>query len=165
MNTIAVTFTDVVLWLHISAVVLAFGPTFAFGIYIALAQRKYPRAIPAVLESQIAITRSFVTLGGVLIFITGMYLTAKDPWGFGDFFVIWGLLAIIVLLGLAHGFFLPNDQRALRAAKRDIDAAGPSDVELGAEFNEVSGRSARMGPIAGLIVILTIYVMAAKPFL
>ena len=166
MNTIAVTFTDVVLWLHISAVVLAFGPTFAFGLYIALAQRKYPRAMPAILESQIAITRSFVTLGGILIFITGMYLAAKDPWEFGDFFVIWGLLAIIALLALAHGFFLPNDQRALRAAKRDIDAAGPSEeVEFGAEFNEVSGRSARMGPIAGLLVILTIYVMAAKPFL
>jgi hypothetical protein len=165
MTTTAVTFYNVVVWLHISAVVLAFGPTFAFGLYIALAQRKYPRAIPAVLESQIAITRSFVTLGGVLIFITGLYL-AGDVWEFGDFFVIWGLLAIIALLGLAHGFFLPNDQRALRAAKRDIDAAGPTgDVELSREFEEVSGRSARMGPIAGLLVILTIYVMAAKPFL
>src|SRR4051795_1149022 len=124
MTTIAVTFYNVVVWVHISAVVLAFGPTFAFGIYIALAQRKYPRAIPAVLESQIAITRSFVTLGGIVIFITGIYL-ASDVWQFSDFFVIWGLLAIIALLGLAHGFFLPNDQRALRAAKRDIDAAGP----------------------------------------
>ena len=166
MQTLAVTFTDVVLWVHISSVVLAFGPTFAFGIYIALAQRKYPRAIPAVLEAQITISRSMVTLGGILIFVTGMYLAAKEPWEFGDFFVIWGLLAIIVLLGLVHGFFLPNDQRALRAAKRDIDDAGPTgDVELSREFNEVSGRSARMGPIAGLIVIVTIYVMAAKPFL
>jgi hypothetical protein len=164
MNTIAVTFYNVVVWLHISAVVLAFGPTFAFGLYIALAQRKYPRAMPAILESQIAITRSFVTLGGILIFITGMYL-AGDVWEFSDFFVIWGLLAIIALLGLAHGFFLPNDQRALRAAKRDIEAAGPGEVEFSGEFNEISGRSARMGPIAGLLVILTIYVMAAKPFL
>ena len=164
MNTIAVTFYNVVVWLHISAVVLAFGPTFAFGLYIALAQRKYPRAMPAILESQIAITRSFVTLGGILIFITGMYL-AGDVWEFSDFFVVWGLLAIIALLGLAHGFFLPNDQRALRAAKRDIEAAGPGEVEFSGEFNEISGRSARVGPIAGLLVILTVYVMAAKPFL
>src|ERR1044072_2207891 len=152
MNTIAVTFYNVVVWLHISAVVLAFGPTFAFGLYIALAQRKYPRAIPAVLESQIAITRSFVTLGGLLIFITGLYL-AGDVWEFSDFFVIWGVLAIIALLGLAHGFFLPHNAGALRAATRDIDAAGPTgDVELSREFEEVSGRSARMGPIAGLLV-------------
>jgi hypothetical protein len=148
MQTVAVTFYNVVVWLHVSSVVIAFGPTFAFGIYVALAQRKYPRAMPAV------------------ILISGLYLTSKQGWEFSDFFVAWGLLAIIVLLGLVHGFFLPNDQRALRAAKRDIEAAGPTgEVELGGEFNEYSSRSARMGPIAGLIVILTIYVMAAKPFL
>ena len=57
MQTLAVTFYDVVVWLHVSSVVVAFGPTFAFGIYLALAARKYPRAMPAVLESTIAITR------------------------------------------------------------------------------------------------------------
>ena len=165
MQTLAVTFYNVVVWLHISSVVLAFGPTFAFGIYVALAQRKYPRAMPAVLESQITISRSMVTIGGVLILITGLYLAGKS-WEMSDFFVVWGLLAIIALLGLAHGYFIPNDSRALRAAKRDIDGAGPTgEVEFSREFDESSRRSARMGPVAGLIVILTIYVMAAKPFL
>ena len=40
MIAAAVTFYNVVVWLHISAVVLAFGPTFAYGIFIALARRK-----------------------------------------------------------------------------------------------------------------------------
>jgi len=165
MQTLAVTFYNVVVWLHVSSVVVAFGPTFAFGIYIALAQRKYPRAMPAVLETQITISRSMVTIGGILILITGFYLAGKT-WEMSDFFVIWGLLATIALLGLVHAFFIPNDSRALRAAKRDIEAAGPTgEVEFGGEFNQNSGRSARMGPVAGLIVILTIYVMAAKPFL
>jgi Predicted integral membrane protein (DUF2269) len=165
METLAVTFYDVVVWLHVSAVVLAFGPTFAFGIYIAVAQRKYPRAIPAVLESQITISRSLVTLGGILILITGFYLAGKR-WDMGDFFVVWGLLAIIALLGLVHGYFLPNDTRSLRAAKRDIENAGPAgEVEFSADYEQNSGRSARMGPVAGLLVIVTIYVMAAKPFL
>jgi Predicted integral membrane protein (DUF2269) len=155
----------VVVWLHVSAVVVAFGATFAFGIYIATTMRKYPRAIPAVLDSQITISRSMVTIGAILILITGIYLTA-DRWEFSDFFVAWGILAILALLGLVHGFFIPNDTRALRAAKRDVEAAGPTgEVEFGAEFNESSARSARMGPIAGLLVILTIYIMAAKPFL
>jgi hypothetical protein len=166
METVAVTFYNVVIWLHVSAVVLAFGPTFAFGIYLTVAGRKYPRAIPAVLESTLTISRSMVTLGAVVIFLSGVYLASREPWSFGDFFVVWGLLAIIVLLGLVHGWFIPNDQSALRAAKRDIEEAGPTgDVQFGREFNEHSTRSARMGPVAGLIVILTIYVMAAKPFL
>jgi hypothetical protein len=165
MQTVAVTFYDVVVWLHVSAVVLAFGPTFAFGIYAALAARKYPRAMPAVLEGNIMVSRSMVTLGGIVILVTGLYL-AGDVWEFSDFFVGWGILAILVLLGLVHSYFIPHDTRALRAAQRDIEAAGPTgEVELGDEFNRESGASARMGPIAGLIIILTIYVMVAKPFL
>jgi hypothetical protein len=165
MGTLAVTFYNVVVWLHITSVVIAFGPTFAFGVYFAVGARKYPRSIPAIIETQSVIQRSMTTIGGILILITGFYLAGKS-WDFSDFFVVWGIIAIIALLGLVHGFFLPNDTRALQAAKRDIEQAGPTgDVKLSAEFNRFSGASARMGPIAGLIVILTIYVMAAKPFL
>ena len=63
MQTLAVTFYNVVVWLHISSVVLAFGPTFAFGIYMALAQRKYPRALPACSRRR-PDQRSMVTIGG-----------------------------------------------------------------------------------------------------
>jgi hypothetical protein len=165
MQALAVTFYDVVVWLHVSSVVIAFGPTLAFGVYFAIAARKYPRALPAIHESTITITRSMVTLGGVLILITGLYL-AGDRWSFGDFFIAWGIIAILVLLGMAHGFFIPNDQRALKAAKRDIDAAASTgEVEFSDEYEQSSGRNARLGPVAGLIVILTIYVMVAKPFL
>jgi MFS family permease len=165
MQTVAVTFYNVVVWLHISAVLIAFGPTFAFGVYFAVGARKYPRSIPAILETQNVIQRSMTTIGGVLILITGFYLAGKS-WDFSDFFIVWGIIAIIALMGLVHGFFLPNDTRALRIIKRDLDTAGPSgDFEPSKEFMDVSSRSARMGPIAGLIVILTIYVMAAKPFL
>jgi uncharacterized membrane protein len=164
MTTLAVQFYDVVVWLHVTAVVLAFGPTFAYGIYLAMAGRSHPRSIPAIMEAQDVINRMLVTVGGLVILITGIYLAA-DRWDFGYFFITWGLVAIIVLLGLVHGFFLPRDRRALSAAKRDIDAAGPGEVEFGEEFNRESRASARMGAIAGLIVIVTIYVMAAKPFL
>jgi len=164
MTTLAVQFYDVIVWLHVSAVVVAFGPTFAFGIYLAMTGRNHPRSIPAVLEAQDVVNRTMVTIGGVLVLLTGIYLVI-DRWDFGYFFVTWGLIAIIVLLGLVHGFFLPHDRRARAAAKRDIEAAGSGEVEFGEEFNRETAASARMGPIAGLIVILTIYVMAAKPFL
>jgi len=164
MTTLAVQFYDVVVWLHISAVVLAFGPTFAFGIYLAMTGRNHPRSIPAVLEAQGVVNRSMVTIGGVVVLLSGLYL-ALDRELFDEVFVAVGIIAIIVLLGLVHGFFLPNDRRALDAAKRDIEAAGTGEVKFGEEFKRASAASARVGPIAGLIVILTIYFMAAKPFL
>jgi hypothetical protein len=164
METVAVTFYNVVVWLHITSVVVAFGPTFAFGIYFAVGARKYPRSIPAILETQSVIQRSMTTIGGILILLTGFYLAGK-AWDFSDFFIVWGIIAIVVLLGLVHAFFLPNDARALSVAKQEIDQAGSGEYTPSKKFMDISNRSARMGPIAGLIVILTIYVMAAKPFL
>ena len=163
MTTLAVQFYDVIVWLHVSAVVLAFGPTFAYGIYFATAGPRYPRSIPAILEAQNVINRTMVTIGAVVILVTGIYLAA-DRWDFGYFFVTWGLVAIIVLLGLVHGFFIPHERRALEAAKGHR-LGGRRRRRVRREFNRESGASARMGPIAGLIVIVTIYVMAAKPFL
>jgi hypothetical protein len=164
MTTLAVTFYDVVVWFHITAVVLAFGPTFAFGIYVAATQRNHPRSIPAVLEAQSAINLTLVTWGGVAVLVSGIYLAADGDW-FDTAFVGFGILSIIVLLGLVHGYFLPHDRRALAAAKRDIERAGSGEVEFGEEYNRATAASAKMGPIAGLLVIITIYFMAAKPFL
>jgi hypothetical protein len=110
------------------------------------------------------IQRSMTTIGGILILLTGFYLAGK-AWDFSDFFIVWGIIAIVVLLGLVHAFFLPNDARALSVAKQEIDQAGSGEYTPSKRFMDISNRSARMGPIAGLIVILTIYVMAAKPFL
>jgi hypothetical protein len=159
-----VQFYDVVVWLHVSAVVVGFGPTFAFGIYAVAFQKSHPRSIPALLDAESAVIRMLVLPGMLVILASGIYLTA-DRWDFGEAFVIVGIAAIVALLALAFGFFEPNDRRAKELAERDIGAAGAGEVTLSEEFNQVAGRSARIGPLAGLIVILTIYFMAAKPFL
>jgi hypothetical protein len=164
MPVAEVQFYDVVVWLHVSAVVVGFGPTFAFGIYLALAGRNHPRSMPAILEVQCMISRTMVTIGALVILASGIYLTS-DRWEFSDFFVIAGLVAIVVLMGLVHGFFVPNELRARELATRDIDAAGTGEVKFSDEFNRLMSASGIAGPIAGLIVILTIYFMAAKPFL
>jgi hypothetical protein len=159
-----VQFYDVIVWLHVSGVVVGLGPTFAFGIYLALAGRKYPRGMPAILDAQCTISRTMVTIAALVILGSGIYLAA-DRWEFSDFFVIAGLVAIVVLLGMVHGFFVPNEVRAREIAERDIGAAGPGEVKFSEEFDRRMRGSAIAGPIAGLIVILTIYFMATKPFL
>ena len=164
MTTLAVSFYDVVVWLHISAVVIAFGPPFAFGIYMALTAKNHPRSMPAALEAQNAVNLGMVTGGGVVVLLSGLYLAADGDW-FDEVFVAVGIIATIVLLGLVHGVFLPHDRRALAAAKRDIDAARDGEIEFGEDFHRATAVSARAGPIAGLIIILTIYFMTAKPFL
>ena len=164
MNTLAVQFYDVVLWLHIVAVVAGFGATFAYGVILAVVQKTDPRSIPATLAGVSATDRTVVTIGGTIVLVTGLYLTA-DAWDFSEFFIAWGIIAVLFLLGITHGYFLPNEQRARKAAERDIERAGTGEVELGPEFNEASAKLSKMGGFAGLVIVLTVYVMTAKPFL
>jgi hypothetical protein len=164
VTTLAVTFYDVVKWIHVTAIVVGLGPTFAYGVYIAIAAAKEPRSVPFVFDVIQRIDRTFVTGGSLLILITGIYLTA-DRWDFGYFFVTWGLIAIIALIAIGILFFGPNERRAEQLARRDIEASGPGEVKFSDEFNAVNLKMARMGPITGLIIVVTIYVMVAKPFL
>ena len=164
MPIAAVSFYDVVLWLHVRAVVVGFGSTFAYGIFLAVAGRSAPRSMPGLLRAMQANDRSLVTIGGVLVLVTGIYLAATQ-WEFSDFFIAWGIVAVLVLLGLVHGYFIPNERRGQAAAERDIAAAGGEEVDFGDDFKRANGRLAMMGTIAGLIIVLTIYVMVAKPFL
>lgn len=161
--TAEVQFHDVVLFVHILSVVLAFGPTFAYGVFIAIAQREGGVAVPAVGRGILAWDRTAGTIGMTLILLTGMYLASYDgsPWEFSQFFVSWGFVAILVLFGMAHGFFIPQTKQAVALAERDLKDGG----ELSAEFEAKSALLGKVGPVAGLIVILTVYVMTAKPFL
>ena len=167
MIATAVTFYDVVLWVHITAVVLAFGPTFAYPVFLAVAERTDPRALPAVGRGILAwdaIGRIIL----VLILLAGIYLIADHPiWELSDFFVAWGILATIVVGGLSSAYFTPKTNELIGIAERDIAAAGATggEVKFSAEFQALNGQIAKVGTAAGILIILTIYVMAAKPFL
>ena len=165
MLTAAVSFYDVVLWLHVAAVVVGFGSTFAYGVLTAVVARTDARAVPALMRGIAANDRSLVTVAAIIVLLTGLFLAADDRWEFSDFFIGWGIIAVLVLFGLLHGFFLPVGRRAGDAAAHDVEAAGSGEVQLGEEFQRQNAKLSRMGTVAGLIVVLTIYVMVAKPFL
>jgi hypothetical protein len=162
MITASVEFYDVVLFFHITSVVLAFGPTFAYGLFIAIAQREGGVAVPAVGRSIVTWDRIAGTLGMTVILLSGIYMASRDFWDFSDFFISWGFVAIIVLFGLVHGYFAPKTREAVRLAERDVGDGGGA---LSTEFEALSAQIAKVGSAAGLIIILTIYVMTAKPFL
>lgn len=162
MVTATVTFYSVVVFFHIAAVVIGFGPTFAYGAYIANAQREGGQAIPLIGRTIVFWDRTVNTAAMTLILLTGIYLASDGPYGMGSFFISWGFVAIILLFGLTHAFFIPRTKQAVELAERDLAAP---EGKLSAEFEALSGRLAGVGIFAGLVVILTIYVMTAKPFL
>jgi len=150
----------IALFLHILAVVLAFGPTFGYGFFFSVAPQ-HPRATPAILAGIQKVDRYLVNPGMIVLLLAGIYLLADGPWEGSDAFISIGFLAIIVLFGLQHGFFQPKVREAKALAERDLQAGDT----LSAEFEELSARIGKVGTLAGLIVVVTIFFMAYKPFL
>lgn len=150
----------IALFLHILAVVLAFGPTFGYGFFMSMTPQ-FPRATPAILAGIQKVDRYLVQPGLIVLLLAGIYLLADGPWEASDVFVSIGFLAIIALFGLSHGFFRPQTRRARELAEHDLQAGD----ELGAEYLTVAERLSKVGSLAGLIVVVTVFFMAYKPFL
>lgn len=150
----AVEFYEVIKWAHIAAVVVGFGSTFAYGVIMASVAKNDRRAMPAVMQGIIANDKSLVTIGAIIVLVTGVYLAA-DGDQMSEFYVSWGYVAIIVLLGMIGAVFRPLNKQAAQAAASGDDA----------EFDRLNKRLATMGTVAGLIIVLTIYVMTTKPFM
>jgi hypothetical protein len=152
----------IALFLHILAVVLAFGPTFGYGILFSVLP-SYPRATPALLAGIQRIDRYLVTPGMVVVLLAGVYLivASDDAWDGSEAFITIGFVAIIALFGLQHGFFRPQTAKAKELAERDLKTGDT----LSPEFEAISQRLGTVGPIAGLIVVVTIFFMSYKPFM
>lgn len=150
----------IALFLHILAVVLAFGPTFGYGLFFAVTPQ-FPRATPAILAGIQKTDRFLVNPGMIVLLLAGIYLLADGPWEAGDAYISVGFLAIVVLFGLQHAFFQPQTRRARALAEEDLK----SGDELGPEFMGIAQRLSQIGTLAGAIVVIAVFFMTYKPFL
>lgn len=152
----------ILLFLHILAVVLAFGPTFGYAFFFSLAPQ-YPRATPAILAGVQKVDKYLVNPGMIVLLLAGIGLLSASggAWDTSDAFVGVGILAIIVLFGLQHGFFQPQVRKAKALAERDLE----SGDALSPEFEALGDRIGKVGTLAGVIVIVTIFFMTYKPFM
>jgi uncharacterized membrane protein len=154
-----VTAYNVGLFIHVLAVVLAFGPTFAYGFFIGFADTKAPLAVPAVHRAVNMTNRYLVTPAMIVVLAAGFYLLSKGDIGASESWVQVGFVAIVALFGLVHGFFIPRTKKAIELSERDLAAGG----ELSDEYRAVSAQMARIGQLTGLIIAVTIFFMVVKP--
>lgn len=148
-----VTFYDVVLWIHITAVVTAFGALFAYPVFLAVNARA-PLAERANLHRlQIAFSKRVTgpTIGVVLL--AGIYL-ASDAHLWSQAWVIVGLVLLGVIAGLGATVLRRNEQR-LVACSEAGDEAG-----YAAALSTVQAWTA----VTIALIAITIFLMAAKPF-
>jgi predicted integral membrane protein DUF2269 len=157
--TFAVTFYDVSVWLHVSAVVVGFGATFAESLTFPLAIKVGKQHLPYVHRLGIAINQRLATPALVLIIITGIYQTA-DRWEFSDFWISATFAIAIILGGLNGAYFIPGEKRLLAQVERELSGGGG---ELSADYQRKARQMGMVGALAGLLVLLAVFFMVAKP--
>ncbi len=148
------------LFLHILAVVLAFGPTFGYALFFSVVPQ-FPQATPAILAGIQKTDRYLVNPGMIVLLLAGIYLLIDGDWETNEAFISLGFVAIIVLFGLQHAFFQPKVREARQLAERDLKAGD----SLSDEFTALGERIGRVGTLAGLIVVVSVFFMSYKPFL
>ena len=158
----AVQFYDVSVWVHISAVVVGFGATFAESLTFPLAMKLDKRHLPYVHRLGVAINRYLASPALLLIIITGIYQTA-DRWKFGDFWISATFLIAIVLGGLNGAYFIPREKRLAEQVEREIASSPGGEIALSDDYLRKSRTMGMVGALAGLLVLLAIFLMVAKP--
>jgi Predicted integral membrane protein (DUF2269) len=157
--TATITGFGVGLFIHVLAVVLTFGPTFAYGIFIGVAESSAPASVPTVLRGIQATDRYLVRPGLIVVLLAGVYLLIDHHISAGESWVTVGFVAIAVLFGMVHGFFKPNSERALELAERDL-AGGDT---LSPEYAAISKKLENGGKVAGLVIAIAIFFMVVQP--
>ncbi|HXR28140.1 MAG TPA: DUF2269 family protein [Solirubrobacteraceae bacterium] len=162
MLVLAASAYEIVLAIHVMAVVVAFGVTFAYPIMFAVAARHDPRSLPLMHRVEYTIERMLINPGLLLVLLAGIFL-ASDGHHWSEFFVQWGIAAVVVIGALVGAVMIPTAKRAEQTATRDIAAAGEGPIEMSAEYQALVRRLSTVGTLLSVLVLITILFMAIKP--
>src|SRR4051812_11609456 len=120
---IALTFTDVVLAIHVMGVVAAFGIVLAYPVLMPWLRRAHPDAMAAFHEAQDELGKRLMSPGMVVVLVAGIYLASKeDVWS--EIWVSVPLVILIVLGGLGGAYFSPKGRELAALARRDTEGGG-----------------------------------------
>ncbi len=152
---------EIVLAVHIMAVVIAFGFTFAYPLMFLIAARADPSTLPTMHRIEYTVERTLVN-GGLLVVIAAGIFLASDGHLWSQFFVQWGLGAAIVIGALVGSVMIPTAKRA-ETAIRTLSAGEGDAAVLGPEYGRLVRRSQIVGGGLSLLVLATIAIMVIKP--
>jgi uncharacterized membrane protein len=156
----AVNALSISVFLHVSAVVIGLGATYAEAIMFPVAMKVDKRHLPYVHRLGMAINQRLATPALVVILLTGFYQVDKAGYSLGDGWISGSFLILIVLGGLIGGYFVPTDRRLAEMAERDLAS---ESGELSAEYQALARRIGIVGALAGVLVLVALFLMVAKP--
>ena len=153
---------EIVLAVHIMAVVIAFGWTFSLPIVFVVAVKSDPRSLPVLHRIEFMVSRWLLNPALVVILGAGIFM-ASDGHHWSEFFVQWGVGVVIVIGALVGSVLIPAAKRAEEAARADLQGFTGGEFQPGEEYRALTRRLTLWGSAASLLVLLTILFMVIKP--
>jgi uncharacterized membrane protein len=116
MTLAAITFSEVMVTVHILAVVVAFGGALAYPIWFRMIRNGTPEQRAFFHRAQDTLGKLLITPGIVIVFATGAYLTSEqDVWDEGWVLIPTAMLVVILVIGA--GLLGPSEGRLTRLAE------------------------------------------------
>jgi uncharacterized membrane protein len=163
MTVTAITAYNFSIFIHVTAVMVGFGSTFALAVATPLALKLDPRHLPYVHQLSLVLNRFFASPALLIVIVTGFYQVSEGNWSFGDAWIS-ATFAIVIALGAIMGaVFMPSAKRLKALAERDIAAAGGGPVTMSGEYQEKARIENIFGPITGLLLVAAVFLMVVKP--
>ncbi|HLL87661.1 MAG TPA: DUF2269 family protein [Thermoleophilaceae bacterium] len=159
----AITLYSLSVFLHITAVVVGFGSTFAESLMFPVALKLSNRHLPYVHRLQLALNTRFATPALVVVLITGVYQVIAGPWSFGDLWISATLAIVIVLGGLIGGYFIPADRRLAPMVEQELAVSEGTEATLSDDYQRRARREGVAGGLAGFLIVLAVFLMVVKP--
>jgi Sec-independent protein secretion pathway component TatC len=153
MVTLAVRVYDIVLWVHITAVITAFGALFAYPLFLAV-NAKAPVVERATLHRlQISFSQRVTGPAIGVILLAGIYLaTDADLWS--EAWVGISLVLLFVIAGLGATVLRRSEERLLETAEAGDDRG----------YAIALGTVKTWTYVTLALTVIAIFVMSAKPF-
>jgi hypothetical protein len=158
----AVTSYEFSLFLHITAVVVGFGATFAESVMFPVAMRLNPHHLPYVHRLQLTLNQFFAVPALVVVLATGFYQVAEGDWNFGDFWLSATFAIVLVIAVLNIAYFIPADRRLGPMVERELAEAG-AETQLSEEYRRGAMREGIAGAVTGILLVAAVFLMVDKP--
>jgi uncharacterized membrane protein len=160
---LAITSYEFSLFLHITAVMVGFGATFAESVMFPVAMRLSPRHLPYVHRLQLVINQFFALPALVVVIATGFYQVSEGNWELGDFWLSATLAIVIVIAIINLVFFIPQDRKLGPMIERELAAAGDGEFVPSEEYQQAAMREGVLGSVTGLLLVMAVLLMVDKP--
>ena len=149
---------NLVLVLHILAVIVGFGPMFIAGFYGEEAKRRPGREGLAVAETTLKVTGKVPTVAVCAVPILGilLILLSDDAWKFSAPWVSLSFLLYIVLMGLATAVQVPAIQKMV-ALRSGADGAQSGEMQA------LGKKAATVGAVVNVLWVIILFLMVFKP--